>query len=223
MNTHDTAAHDAQPSALPPGAIMFKGKLHLADAKGRLVPYESVKAKHLLEDELVRKVLGYAAPLSAEIARFRQHTFEDVDGFVALLEQEHGARKGGAKGNMTFTSYDGLLRVQVAVADLVVFGPELQVAKGLVDECLTDWAADAAAEIRTLVTDAFNVDQAGKVNRAALLSLRRYDFKDERWLRAMDAIREAERPISSKRYVRIYQRAERNAAWEAVSIDMASV
>ena len=219
----DAAIERTEATALPPGGVMYKGRLHLTDVKGRLVPYESVKAKHLLEDELVRKVFGYAKPLSEQIARFRRHTFDDVDGFVALLEQEHGAKKGGSKGNMTFTSYDGLLRVQVAIADKIEYGAELQVAKGLIDDYLTDLTAEAAPEIRTLITDAFNVDQAGRVNRASLLSLRRYDFKDNRWLQAMDAIRDAERPVSSKRYVRIYRRPSIDASWEAVSIDMATV
>ena len=214
----DDMAHDAAETPV----VLFRGKPYMVDAKGGLVPIEAVKPAHKLEDELVRKVVGYAQPLAAQIARFRQHTFDDVDAFVALLEQEYGARRGGSKGNLTFTSYDGLLRIQVAVADQVVFGPELQVAKGLVDECLAEWADGAGVEIRTIVTHAFNVDQANRVSRSALLALRRYDFTDPRWLKAMEAIREAERVVGSKRYVRIYRREAPTAPWAPVSIDAAS-
>lgn len=204
------------------GVVVVDGQNYLRDPRGALVPIAAVKAADKLEDELVRKVVGYAQPLAAEIARFRAHTFDDVDDFVDMLEQEHGAKRGGSKGNLTFTSYDGCLRVLVAVADVTVFGPALQVAKGLVDECLAEWAGDAGVELKTIVTQAFNVEKASKINRAALLQLRRFDFKDERWVRAMAAVSDAERSIGSKRYVRIYRRANPKAQWEQVSIDLAA-
>lgn len=198
------------------------GKPYLLDAKGNLVPEEMVKATARLEDEVVRKVIGYALPLSAQVARFREHTFDDVDAFVGLLEQEHGAKRGGSKGNVTLTSFDGCLKVQVAVADQIVFGPELQVAKGLIDECLNSWAKDARSEIRAIVNQAFNVDQAGKVNRSGLVQLTRLDIADATWKRAMDAIRDSMKVVGSKRYARAYVRATPTSAWEAVSIDMAA-
>lgn len=215
--------HGLAPVKMPPaGRHIINGREYLTDSKGAFVPASAIKPVHLLEDELVRKLLAYAEPLAAEVARFREHCFDDADTFVALLEQEHGAKRGGTKGNLTFTSYDGLQRFQIAVADHFEYGAELQVAKGLIDDCLRDWTADGREEIEAIVTDAFNVDQAGKVDRAALLRLRRYAFKDERWLRAMDAIRDAERVISSKRYVRIHRRPTPTSAWTQVSVDLAS-
>ncbi|MGI8839727.1 MAG: DUF3164 family protein [Caulobacteraceae bacterium] len=204
-----------------PGQVSIAGRLYMADAKGALVPVESVKAQHKLEDELVRKIASYAEPLAAEIARFRAHTFEDVDAFVALMEQQYRAR-GGAKGNLTFTTYDGLMKVQVQVADQIVFGAELQIAKGLVDECLTDWSEGSRAELRAIVHRAFNVDQAGRINRGELLSLLRLEIADPRWLRAMEAIRDSIRVVGSKRYVRIYRRDNPQAPWRPVAIDVAA-
>ena len=205
-----------------PGQLLIDGKAYLKDAKGILTPVEVVNTKHLLEDELVRKVLGYAQPLTEQIARFRQHCFDDVDQFVALLEQEHGSKRGGTKGNLTFTSYDGTVKVQVKVADQIVFGAELQVAKGLIDEYLIERSADSHAEIRAIIYRAFNVEQAGAINRGELFNLLRLEIQDERWQRAMAAIRESMRVVGSKRYVNIYRRANAAAAWEAVSIDVAS-
>ena len=210
------------PQIIPPGHQVVNGKLYMADPKGALVPVEAVKAQDKLMDETVRKVLGYAAPLADEIARFKQHTFDDVDGYVELLRQEYGANPGGRKGNLTLTTFDGLLKVQVAVADHIHFGPELQVAKALVDELLVEWGDGARDELKAIVANAFEVRQQGKVNKAALFSLLKLNIEDERWQRAMKAIRDSMRVVGSKRYVRCYRRADAAAQWEAVSIDVAA-
>jgi hypothetical protein len=129
-------------AAVEDGIVKVGDKNYLTDAKGSLVPVELVKPQHRLEDETVRKIIGFARELSAQIARFRGHTMTDLGEFDALLEQEYGGRpRGGVKGNRTYQSFDGLLKVQVQVADMVDFGPELQIAKGLIDECLNEWAA----------------------------------------------------------------------------------
>jgi precorrin-3B methylase len=46
------------------------------------------------------------------------------------------------------------------------------------------------------------------------------DITDERWTRAMQAIRDAMRVVGSKTYVRFYERASQSAAWEAITIDL---
>lgn len=212
----------ATPLAVPPGVVEVNGKPYLTDPKGTLVPLEAVKAQHRLEDEVVRKIVGYAAPLSAQIARFREHTFDDVDQFVALLEQNYGLKRGGRKGNISLTTFDGLQKVLVKVADQIEFGAELQVAKGLVDECLAEWSAESRTEIRAIVQRAFNVEKGGLINRAELFSLLRLEIEDERWQRAMTAIRESMRVVGSKRYVGIYQRAKATDPWTHISLDAAT-
>ena len=205
----------------PTGETMVNGKAYMPDAKGNLVPVEMIKAEHKLEDETVRKILGYAADLSAQVARFKEHTFDDLSAYEALLAQEYGSAKGGAKGNKTFMTFDGLKKVQVQVADTIDFGAQLQIAKGLVDECLTEWAADSRPEIRAIVTRAFNTDKEGQINRAEIFMLLRLDIEDERWQRAMTAIRDAMRVVGSKIYVRCYERDGIDDAWRAVTIDLA--
>lgn len=207
---------------VPSGRREIDGSLYWANADGGLIPDAAVKTADKLQDELVRKIIGFAVPLSEQVVRFRQHSFDDVDDFVALLEQEYGSRRGGAKGNMMFTSYDGLLKVVVAVAENIVFGPELQVAKGIVDECLREWSADSRTEIRAIINRAFDVDSQGRINRNDLFSLLRLEIEDGRWQKAMQAIRDSIRVVGSKRYLRIYQRPDAKGAWQAISIDMAA-
>ena len=214
---------DHSPIDIDDGRREIDGKTYMPDAKGNLVPIGLIKAQDMLEDETVRKIVSYAIPLSDEIARFAQHTFDDISDFDAILRQEHDASKGGKKGNKTLLSFDGLYKVQVQVQDQLDFGPELQVAKDLIDECLNEWAADAREEIRAIVTRAFNTDKPGQINRTEIFMLLRLDITDPRWVKAMDAIRSAMRVVGSKTYVRCYRRDAHDAPWQPITIDLAKV
>ncbi len=107
------------------------------------------------------------------------------------------------------------------VADFIDFGPELQTAKGLIDECLIEWASDSRSEIRTIVTRAFNTDKEGQINKSEILMLLRLDIEDDRWQRAMAALKDSMRVTGSKSYLRFYRRDHPDADWEAITIDLA--
>jgi hypothetical protein len=207
---------------LPSGTRSIDGQIYYINGDGGLIPEAAVKAVDKLQDEIVRKIIATALPISAVVTEFRLSTLVELDEFVALLKQEYGAPRGGSKGNLTFTSFDGTLKITVQVSENIVFGPELQVAKTLVDECLREWSAGSGAEIQAIINRAFDVDNQGRINRADLLGLLRLEIEDERWQEAMRAIRDSMRVIGSKRYVRMYRRADAQAAWSPVTIDVAS-
>jgi hypothetical protein len=210
-------------TTIAPAVVEVAGKRYMHDAKANLVPVETIRPADLLMDETVRKITGFARDLSAQIARFKGHTFEDVNGLQALLAQEYDTSVGGRKGNISLSTFDGCQKVQVQVADLMEFGPELQIAKTLIDECLSDWSADSRVELRALVNKVFAVDKEGQINRAELFMLLRVEIEDERWQKAMTAIRDSIRVIGSRTYVRFYERDAPDAPWRAISIDLAAV
>lgn len=206
---------------IPDCAIEANGRFYMTDAKDKLVPIETVKTTDLLMDEQVRKIIGFARDLSAQITRFKEHSLGDVSDLLTVFDQEHQVKLGGTKGNVTLTSFDGTLKVQLAIADQITFGPELQSAKKLVDECLNEWSADSRPELQAIVQRAFNTDKEGLVNRAELFGLLRLEIADDRWQRAMKAIRDSIRVEGTKEYVRFYERADARQAWKAITIDLA--
>lgn len=200
---------------------MIDGNEYMKSAKGSLVPLETVRAQDKLEDEMVRKVAAFAQDLSDQIARFRGHCYEDIAAHLALLDQEYQANPVGEKGNVSFTSYDGCMKVSLQVSELVRFGPELQSAKKLVDACLAEWSADAQPQIRAVIDRAFSDETTGEVRQANLFALLRLDIEDERWTDAMRALKDAIRVIGSKEYIRFYKRESPKEKWRAITIDMA--
>lgn len=204
-----------------PGREEVSGKIYWRDAKGALVPEELIKPADKLVDDQVRKIMGHAHDLNAQIARFKQHTLDDVTALMDLLLQDYGTKIGGEKGNVSLTSYDGTLQVRLQVQERFTFGPELQAAKALVDEYLTELTEGSGPELRGIVTHAFRTDNAGLINRAELFRLLRYEIEDPRWQSAMRAIKDSIRVEGSKEHVRFYQRPTARAKWEAVTIDVA--
>ncbi|UXS52564.1 DUF3164 family protein [Agrobacterium tumefaciens] len=204
-----------------PGVVIVSGREFMHNAKGGLDPIGNVKDQYKLEDQTVRKCIEFALNLNAQLSRFRGHTAADLSALDALLGEKYNVTIGGKKGNRTYQTYDGLMKIQVQVSDLITFGPELQVAKQLIDECLTEWSADSRPEIQSIVTRAFNTEKEGQVNRADVFMLLKLEIEDTRWKTAMEAIRDAIRVTGSKEYVRFYKRDSLEADWQAITIDLA--
>ncbi|HJU38896.1 MAG TPA: DUF3164 family protein, partial [Tahibacter sp.] len=173
-------------------------------------------------DELVHELVAAARVVSHALATFKGRAFGDIAAFVDMSAAEYGVRLGGNKGNVSLLSFDGRYRVQRAMAESIVFDERLQAAKALIDECLRDWTEGARNELRTLISDAFRVDQAGNIRTGSVLALRRMDITDERWLRAMQAIGDAVQVVGSKAYVRVYER-DANGQYQPIGLDITAV
>ena len=219
MNTQQPLPQTETPAAA--GITIVGNKSYMQDAKGALVPLGLVKPVDKLMDETVRHMIAFARELSGQIARFKGHCFDDIGSLQALIAQDYGAGIGGSRGNITLTSFDGLLKVQVQAADVLEFGPELQAAKRLVDQCLAEWSEGSRDELKAIVTRAFQVDKEGRINRAELFMLMRADIADPRWKNAVAAIRDSIRVIGSKTYIRFHERAGTGEPWRGISIDLA--
>jgi len=193
------------------------------DSKGRLVPIELVSDIDRQRDETVRELIEAAKRLQAAMVAFKGRAMGDVAAFVELSAERYGVQLGGQKGNTTLTSFDGRFKIQVAIAEHLVFDERLQAAKHLIDQCLTDWSADSRAELKTVVMDAFQVDREGRVNTGRILSLRRLAIDDSRWATAMRAISDSMQVVGSKSYIRLYERTGPDDRWTPIALDLAAL
>lgn len=197
---------------------------YMKNAQGHLVPLEKIKAIDLERDALVKKLTDRAKALNGTLAYFKSQAFADIGAFVQLSAEQYGAKVGGKKGNVQLLSFDGRYKVQIAVQDQISFDERLIAAKELIDECLRDWTERAGvAELQVVVNETFRVDRAGNIRTSAVLALRRYEIKDERWLRAMDAISDALQVTGTCSYIRVYERIGDSEQWAPISLDLAAV
>lgn len=200
--------------SIPPG--------YRADATGRLVPEAMIKPIDRTRDELVLELVRQALAMHAALVEFKGKVFNDINAFVDLSAEQYGVKFGGKKGNLTLYTFDGRYKVQVAIAEHMVFDERLQAAKHLIDECIIDWSQNSRDEIKVLVQSAFDTDKEGKINTGRVLGLRRLDIKDEKWQKAMQAISESLQVVGSKEYVRFYERVGEDR-YQPISLDVAAV
>ena len=201
-------------NTIPPG--------YWRDAKGNLVAESNVKEIDKLRDELVKDLIADAMTLRIEIADFKGAAMGEIEAFIATSAEEYDANIGGKKGNVTLYSYDGQYKIVRQIAEHLTFDERLQAAKALIDDCLREWTEDGRDEVKTIINDAFHVDQEGKINVGRILGLRRLDITDDRWLKAMKAISDSLQVIGSKPYIRFYERQE-DESYKPIPLDIAAL
>lgn len=193
------------------------------DAQGRLVPESMIKPIDLERDKLVIDIVAKALAQNASLARFKGQAFGDIEAFVELSAEQYGVKLGGKKGNVSLLSFDGRYRVDRAIQETIKFDERLQAAKELIDQCFQDWTQGSRDELKVIVNDAFRVDSSGEIRAGRVLALRRYDFTDERWLRAMQAVGDAVQVTGSKMYIRVYERVGDTNQYRAISLDISTI
>ncbi|MFA5751083.1 MAG: DUF3164 family protein [Candidatus Paceibacterota bacterium] len=194
----------------------------MPDHRGNLVPKTMVKSIDLLRNDLVNKIVDQAIRTSNVLTSFKALATTEIVAFVEQSATEYNVTIGGIKGNIQLLSFDGKYKVIKSINDYIVFDERIQVAKQLVDECISKWSKDAMSEIQILVNHAFEVDKQGKINTERILGLRRLNIDDEQWKKAMDAIGDSIQITGSKEYIRVYER-KNNGKYEQIPLDLSSV
>lgn len=191
---------------------------YMTDEKGRLNPVAAIKPVDLLRDETVTDIAAKALRLNATMKAVKETLFSLAYDFLALSANEYETIYGGKKGNVSLQSYDGRYKFQIAMQDKTVFDERLQIAKNLIDECISEWSTGSAVEIKALVNDAFQVDKEGKVSTYRVMGLKRHNFDHPKWLKAMQAIQDATQVTSTKEYLRVYERDE-HGKYQQIALD----
>lgn len=201
--------------------VTIEGKTYWRDATGTLTPEELVRDIDKHRDELVTEWVEKGKALNRQIGEFKGGIFGDLGAFIELSAEKYGAKVGGNKGNVTLFSYDGKYKIQRAINESLQFDERIQAAKVLIDECLNEWSEGSRPELKALIERAFNVDKEGNLNTSRILGLRRVEIQDSRWQNAMQAISESVQVVSSKAYVRLYERVGETDQYVPIALDVA--
>lgn len=198
------------------------GKGFMEDAQGRLVPVALVKDYDKLKDELITELARKGLALQEEMRRYKALAMGEIEALVQVAGEKYEVKLGGKKGNISLVSHDGRIKIVRAVSERIQFGEELQAAKELVDQCLRDWTEGSREELLAIINDAFQVDKEGRINTARILSLRKLNISDPRWLKAMTAITDSISVAGTSTYFRIYLRDE-NGKYQQVPLDLSAL
>ena len=197
---------------------------YIETSPGRYVLETALTARQRMEHQTVNELIQEARELQGLISLFKAKAFDKVDQLRQTLAAQYNVDLAGKRGGMTLTSLGDRRRVQVSVGDTMTFGPELEAAKALIDQCLIDWTNGGNQNLAVVVNAAFHVGENKRVRMDRVMSLRQLKIEnDDRWDRAMLAIGDAVRTERSKMYIRFYERPSAEAELELIVLDFARV
>ena len=188
---------------------------------GHFVPDAMVTDAETLREELVIDLCDEALVLNLKLKKFKERGFSEIAAFVEINAERFDMKVGGEKGGVTLRSFNGQWKVERSIQAFLALDNNINIAKALIDECLMEWTD--RDEMKTVIEHIFNVGSEGKLRTDLVLSLLRWDIKDAKWVRAMDALRQSINVACSRAYLRIYRRVGDTNKWQAITLDIASV
>ena len=194
----------------------------MENAQGMLVPKSQIKPIDMLRNDVVNNLIAKAKAQSEQIKSFKEFAFDEIAQFISISAEQYNLKTKGKKGNVTLNSFDGRYKIERAYADKIAFDEQLQIAKEKIYECIQNWSAGANSKLISMVNFAFQTDKKGQVSADRILGLRRLKIQDEKWLEAMMALSESINVVSSKGYVRFYERVGDSDCWKPIPLNIAA-
>ncbi|WP_428612680.1 DUF3164 family protein [Pseudoalteromonas sp.] len=196
---------------------------HLLNPKGQLININNIRPADVVRHEFVETAVFKAQQMQKQLSEFKAQQMSEFDAFLDVLAQEYGVPMGGKKGNVTLRSFDHKMKITMQVQESIELGPELLIAKELIDQCLNEWSENANENLKLIIEQTFATDKKGKVSVQKVLGLRRLKITDEsgKWQRAMEIIADAIQVIDSSRFIRFYRTIGEHE--QAIPLDIAKL
>lgn len=175
------------------------------DARGVRYPPELIPAIDQERDAMVERVHAIAKSLESALLEGKLAMLNEVQTYLASRAKS-GKVKEGWKGNVQLKSFDGSIRVDQNIDDVVGFSEQLQMVKTTIDEWIGKRMDGIDPSLSKVITMAFNVDKKNRVNTAMIMRLLHLDIDDPLWKKAMKLLRESISVTSTRQYVNVYER-----------------
>ncbi len=190
------------------------------DGQGRAVPPRYIDPVVKARDRLVRRIAAKTQRLHEQMLAVKAEVLALVDDY---LDQVAAGYDEDWKGNAELVTFDGRLKVEMKISEVLEFDERLQVAKQKIDHCLRSWTGNARAEVRALINQAFQVDSKGRINVRSILTLRQLKFDNQVWIEAMALIADSLRIRTTRRYVNVYQRHTSTDRFELLALNWSAL
>lgn len=193
------------------------------DSAGNEIPAKYVPAHEKRRDLVVEKVFKKAKDLEDKMKKVKEQINEELKNYVKLLTSENKVSENW-KGNMQLSDFSGTIQVDLDIKDVVEFDERLNIAKGLIDEYLSEKCdASGNEELKMIVQQAFNIDKKGLVNHYMLKRLCKLKIKHKTWIKAVELIKESEKVTNTREYVVFRHRATPRDKWNTINLNFSSI
>lgn len=204
-------------------AVVTVEKVFWEKPDGKLVPIESIPDEDIARDKFVSDLITQAEALQQVIIEAKMKLTQQIDNYLA--ERATAKKVKDWKGNAIITDFSGTARVVRKIGKFIVFDEKLQLAKRIIDECVIQWSGTSDANLVAMVNMAFDVNNAGAVDRDAILGLKKLKVNGPtraRWNEAMELIFESQMTQATKPYD-YFQQRDADGVWQNIVLDYAAL
>jgi len=196
----------------------------MTDAAGKEVPVKYVPKYDRERDTAVRRVCAAWEAQRKRLEAVMGDTIDIMEKLTVAREKATGA-KIADKGNVSFTSFDGNIKIEICQRYEIKADERVKEAQRLMIEWATGLVREEEGDTRrvllALIQEAFCATASGSLPYAKIASLLRYEFKAEEWNRAVNLLRDSIQTNIGKRYVVVSRRKSREHDYERVKLDVA--
>lgn len=191
----------------------------MRDAKGDLVPVKYVSAFDKLRDHHVNKIINHGRKIRTQLEGFMIESIRLMNE-VAAQKESHGD-----KGNLSVSSFDGLLRVSIRQRYNIFFDSRVREARdkmfAYVDSVLARVKVEDAQALRVILQEAFRVGSNNMLSTSKVMALIRMDIKNADWKAAQEVLKAALTPQKGKQYLMLETRLDSNHDYQSIRLDVA--
>ncbi len=203
---------------------MSKSTKTYKDPNGTEIPAKYVPAYDKTRDRIANKIYDLWAAEERRLHALKAATNALIDEMRKAAADDADVKLGGEKGYLQFRSFDGKVTVKFENARRTEFDERLGMAQELIKEVLKELAEGAkSADLVEIVNHAFSPRKGGTLDMQRIRDLCRLNVGHPKWKKAVEIIRECERTIGHKQYVRVAKRLAPDAEPVPVVLDIAKL
>jgi hypothetical protein len=146
---------------------------------------------------------------------------------VAIREEyelKKGAKKKDGKGNMTWYNFDGSIKVEVNINDIVKWDDSLMnEAQKLFNEYINTALDDKVLLVKKLINDAFS-NRKGSVDSRMAFQILKYEgqMKSLKYDKACELMRNAQRIDKTRLYMMVWEKME-DGSYRNINLNFSSL
>ncbi len=195
------------------------------DEQGINVQRKRLQESDKLNESIAYKIAKKAAGLNADLIAFKSEVNKLLEKSMKTFLKENGVDKiGKGKGGYTLYNFDKSIKIVVKNNDILSYDDnKLALAKGLLDEFLSEEVSSTKDVIKEMVIGAFSNTKGSVDNKqiAKLISYRT-KVKSKKYDEATDILIGAAIVNGSKSYTQVFVRKE-NGEYEDIQLNWSSI
>jgi len=178
--------------------------------KGELVPEAYVSKYDKEKEKKLVKLLKDAKDVQKRMLAFSSEMFTTADILNEMFYKSNNIEvPKTSKGGLTLYSFDKNIKLIVSTSDLIDFDDKITIAQGLLNDYISEVVNGVNNDIRQLINNAFTTNK-GRLDKARIFSLFQLQIEHPTWKQAMEMIKQSITSNSTKKYINIYERDEKD-------------